>query len=168
MTKYVNFISSFVSTRYSKSVYNRNHFCWTIHSGVLSHGCCPLQDQVTTVIISSHRSEKPAATSMWLFFTDMQWLEWCCPGCGHLCGTLHLCSVGEVTSWRVSTFPALLTGTAGMLGTCPTSSYTSSFASPCPSPSLWCPTYDSCGPSVRLPMERDWMYIFVDIEMTSY
>lgn len=27
MTKYVNCISSFVSTRYSKSVYNRNHFC---------------------------------------------------------------------------------------------------------------------------------------------
>lgn len=47
-----------------------------------------------------------------------------------------------------------------MLGTCPTSSYTFSFASPCPSLSLWCPTYDSCGPSVRLSAEGGWTYTF--------
>lgn len=40
------------SDRYSKSVYDRSHFCGALHSGVLSYGCCPLPNQVSIVILS--------------------------------------------------------------------------------------------------------------------
>lgn len=84
--------------------------------------------------------------------SDMQLLECCCPGCGRLCGTLHLCLAGEVLIWRGSRPPVPLTGTTGMSGTCLTSSYTFYFALLCPSLSLSCLTHDSCGPSARWAM----------------
>lgn len=94
-----------------------------------------------------------ACDTPFLLPSDMQLLEWCSPGFGRLCGTLRLCLVGAVMSWKASRPPAPLTGTAETLGTCPTSSCTFSFALLCLSLSSWCLTRNSCGRSARWAMQ---------------